>query len=690
MNRLRLLGLGLPLVCILVTNCAALPVVTVDPPADAGARHWAFNPPGQPEVPAVRDRAWPRSPIDRFILAGLEARGLRPARPPDKRTLIRRATFDLTGLPPTADEIDAFLDDQSPDAFAKVVDRLLASPAYGERWGRHWLDVARYADSNGLDENVAHGNAWRYRDYVVSSFNADKPFDQFLVEQIAGDLLPADDQTARYERLIATGFLAIGPKVLAEPDEKKMEMDIVDEQVDTLGRAVMGLTLGCARCHDHKFDPLSMEDYYGLAGIFQSTRTMESFKKVARWHEHSLASPDELARKADHDRRVAELKAEIKALGEKEKAAKPDEAKPPPEAANRRAELAALEKSAPELPSAMGVAEAKVADAALLRRGNPLTPGDPVPRRFPAVLARDGQPALPPGQSGRLELARWLTRPDHPLTARVMVNRIWRWHFGQGIVRSSDNFGLLGERPSHPELLDWLARRFVSDGWSVKAMHRLMLLSATYQMSAERDARAAEIDPDNRLLSRANVRRLEAEAIRDSALAVAGLLDRTAGGPALAHVKNRGYLFDHTSKDETTYGSRRRSLYLPVIRNHLYDVFQLFDATDATVSNGDRATTTVATQALFALNSDLMMDASERLADRLLDRTDLDDAGRVRLLYLRAYGRQPGEREVERGKAALAGFEEELRTVEPEARRSRAWALYCHVVLAANEFVFVN
>jgi Protein of unknown function (DUF1553)/Protein of unknown function (DUF1549) len=688
--RLRVLGLGLPLVAILLTNRAAFPVVTVDAAAGARARHWAFDPPGQPEVPAVRDQAWTRSPIDRFILAGLEARELRPARPADKRTLIRRATFDLTGLPPTPDELDAFLADQSSDAFARVVDRLLASPAYGERWGRHWLDVARYADSNGLDENVAHGNAWRYRDSVVASFNADKPFDQFLLEQIAGDRLPTNDQTSQHERLIATGFLAIGPKVLAEPDEKKMEMDIVDEQVDTLGRAVMGVTLGCARCHDHKFDPVSMEDYYGLAGIFQSTRTMESFKKVARWHEHALASPEELSRKADHDRRVAELKAEIKALGEKEKAAKPDEAKPQSEAANRRAELAALEKTAPELPSAMGVSEAPVADAALLRRGNPLTPGDVVPRRFPAVLARDGQPPLPAGQSGRLELARWLTRPDHPLTARVMVNRIWRWHFGQGIVRSTDNFGLLGERPSHPELLDWLARRFVADGWSVKAMHRLMLLSATYQMSAERDARAAETDPDNRLFWRANVRRLEAEAIRDSALAVAGLLDRTAGGPALAHVKNRGYLFDHTSKDDTTYGSRRRSLYLPVIRNHLYDVFQLFDSTDATVSNGDRATTTVATQALFALNSDLMMDTSERLADRLLDRTDLDDAGRVRLLYLTAYGRPPGERELERGKAAIARFEEELRKAEPEARRSRAWALYCHVVLAANEFVFLN
>jgi hypothetical protein len=671
----------------LLSSRAAWPAI---PTARANARHWAFEPPIDPQLPAVRNDAWSRSPIDQFILSGLEARGLRPAPPADKRTLIRRATFDLTGLPPTPEEIDAFLADLSPDAFAKVVDRLLASPGYGERWGRHWLDVARYADSNGLDENVAHGNAWRYRDYVVASFNADKPFAEFLVEQIAGDLLPAADAATRHERLIATGLLAIGPKVLAEPDEKKMEMDIVDEQVDTLGRAVMGLTLGCARCHNHKFDPVSMEDYYGLAGVFQSTRTMETFKKVARWHENSLASPDELARKADHDRRVAALKEEIKALAEKKENARPEEPKRLPEAPKRRAELAELEKSAPELPSAMGVAEGKVADAALLRRGNPLTPGDIVPRCFPTFLAGDAQPPLPAGQSGRLELARWLTRPDHPLTARVIVNRIWRWHFGQGLVRSVDNFGLLGERPSHPELVDWLARRFVADGWSVKAMHRLLMLSAAYRMSAERDPQAAEIDPDNRLLLRANVRRLEAESIRDSLLAVADLLDRTPGGPAITHVKNRAFLFDHTSKDETTYSSRRRSLYLPVIRNHLYDVFQLFDATDATVSNGDRATTTAATQALFALNSDLIIDASQRLAARLLDRADLDDAGRVRLLYLSAYGRQPTAREIERAKAAIARFDEELPAGEPGPRRALAWALFCHVVLAANEFVFLN
>jgi hypothetical protein len=683
MNRRRLFTLVLTATGLLCGSLGA-----------AGVRHWAFDPPGDPPVPEVRDGAWPKSLIDRFILAGLEARGLRPAAPADRRTLIRRATFDLTGLPPTPEEIDAFLADPSPDAFAKVVDRLLASPAYGERWGRHWLDVARYADSNGLDENVSHGNAWRYRDYVVAAFNADKPYDQFLLEQIAGDLLPAADGATRHERLIATGFLALGPKVLAEPDEKKMEMDIVDEQVDTLGRAVLGLTLGCARCHDHKFDPVSMEDYYALAGIFVSTRTMESFKKIARWHENALATPEQIARKAEHDRRVAELEAKIKELDAKGKDPEPGAAEPPPRtrAQQYREELAALEKAAPELPSAMGVAEAKATDSAVLRRGNPLTPGRAVPRRFPAVLAGEDQPPLPADHSGRLELARWLTHPDHPLTSRVLVNRLWRWHFGQGLVRSVDNFGLLGKRPTHPELLDWLARRFVAGGWSVKALHRLVMLSATYQMSTAHDPAAAAADPDNRLLGHMNRRRLEAEAIRDSLLAVGGLLDRTAGGPALSHVKNREFLFDHTSKDKTAYDSRRRSLYLPVVRNHLYDVFQLFDATDATVASGDRATTTVPTQALFMMNSPLVAEASDHLATRLLARADLDDAGRVRLLYRTAYGRPPTAREAERAKDAVAGFDEALRTAETDTgrRQARAWALFCHVILAANEFVTVN
>ena len=642
---------------------------------------WSFKPVVRPDVPK-RNRA---NPIDNFIAAKLEAKGLKAAPPAEKRALIRRATFGLTGLPPAPEEVEAFLKDDSPDAFAKVVDRLLASPQYGERWGRHWLDVARYADSNGLDENTAHGNAWRYRDYVIASLNDDKPYDRFLLEQIAGDLLPAEAPAARYAQLTATGFLALGPKVLAEPDEKKMELDIVDEQIDTLGRTVMGLTLGCARCHDHKFDPVTAADYYGLAGVFVSTKTMESFKKVARWYENPLATPEEIKEKAELDARMAALKAQIKTAG-----AKTDEASK--EAAKKlKADLAALEKNAPELPSAMGATEGKPTDVPVLRRGNYLTPAAVVARRFPVVLAGAKQEALPKDQSGRLELAQWLTGGKHPLTARVMVNRVWRWHFGKGLVRSVDNFGLIGEKPTHPELLDRLAAEFVTDGWSLKRLHKRIMLSATYQRSSAHDAGAARADPDNRLLWRANVRRLEAEAIRDALLAAGGLLDRTPGGPALVHVKNRDYLFDHTSKDKTTYASARRSVYLPVIRNNLYDVFQLFDAPDAAVPNGDRATTTVPTQALFFMNSDLAARAADALAGRLLANTALDAPGRVRLLFALAYGRPPTDQEAARVTAGVAALEREFSNETDAAKRRRkAWAAVCQAALAANEFIHVQ
>ena len=678
-------------------------------PADAGKDFWAFQPPREPSLPEVKEQAWPKSPLDRFILAKLEERELHPAAAADKRTLLRRATYDLTGLPPTPEDVEAFLADESPEAFAKAVERLLDSPHYGERWGRHWLDIARYADSNGLDENVAHGNAWRYRDYVVGAFNRDKPFDQFLMEQLAGDLLPPVDELAtKHERLVATGFLALGPKVLAEVDEQKMEMDIIDEQLDTFGRAVLGLTLGCARCHDHKFDPIPTEDYYSLAGIFKSTRTMESFKKVARWNENPIPQPEDLARKAEHDRRVVEQKEaiakfiaaaddQLKSAGaapadEKEKdreARYSEETKA--ELKKLRETLAALEKQAPEIPSAMGVNEAQPVDVAIHIRGNHLTLGAVAPRRFPRVLSGDARPPLDPKQSGRLQLAEWLVRKDHPLTARVMVNRIWRWHFGQGIVRSTDNFGRLGEPPSHPELLDWLALRFVESGWSIKAMHRLLMLSAAYQMSSAYDERAATADPDNRLHWRSDARRLEAEEVRDALLAASGRLDRTLGG-SLLEVKNRDYLFDHTSKDKTSYDSRRRSLYLPVIRNHLYDVFQLFDAPSGSVPQGNRVTTTVAPQALFMMNSDVVAQSSDALAKDLLARAEPDDATRVNRLYALAYSRPASPAEASRAQALLSRFDSLLAASEPdvEKRRQRSWALLCQVIFAANEFVYLK
>lgn len=672
---------------------------------------WSLKAPADPPMPPVADAAWPRSALDRFILAALEAKGLTPATPADKRTLIRRATFDLIGLPPTPEEIDAFLKDDAPDAFAKVVDRLLASPHYGERWGRHWLDVARYADSNGLDENVAHGNAWRYRDYVVAAFNRDKPYDQFVLEQVAGDLLPAATTAQKHERLTATGFLSLGPKVLAEVDEQKMEMDIVDEQVDVVGRTFMGLTLGCARCHDHKFDPISTADYYGLAGVFKSTRTMETFKKVARWHENSLATEDELKRKAARDKENAAKKEANKkqtedlqkqldaaqkqrdqATAEKQRTQLSERVRSLMADLTRLKdagkELDALAK-AEDLPSAMGVSEGKVVDTKIHVRGSHLTLGPLVPRRIPLVLADSTPPLFGEKQSGRLELARWLVEGDHPLTGRVMANRIWRWHFGRGLVASPDNFGTLGARPTNPPLLDWLAHRFVETGWSVKAMHRLIMLSSTYQMSSADSPTAERIDPENRMFWRVDVRRLEAEPIRDALLAVGGKLDRTIGG-SLLRVKNRDYFFDHTSRDNTDYSSPRRSIYLPVVRNHLYDMFELFDYPDASVTNGDRATTTVAPQALLMMNSELVLQSSANLAAVLLSRPELDDAGRIALLHEIAYGRPPSPDESRRASAYLGRLGQTLGENHDQAQRVAAWQALCQVILASNEFIYVR
>jgi hypothetical protein len=670
-------------------------------------KHWSFLPPADSAVPQTANATWAQGPWDQYILAKLEAANVTLAVAASPRTLIRRATFDLTGLPPAPSEITEFLADERPDAFHRLIDRLLASPAYGERWGRHWLDVARYADSNGLDENVAFGNAWRYRDFVVSSFNANQPYDEFLMEQLAGDLLPAKDDEERSRLLTATGFLALGAKVLAEPDESKMQMDIIDEQIDTVGRAVLGLTLGCARCHDHKFDPIQTADYYGLAGIFKSTRTMEHFKKVARWHENPLPSAAANARRGAYEEQLAQKKSAIQTVTERADAAvkatlaagemppSPLEVKYPDdvkaELKQLRAELTQLEQSAPEMPMAMGVSEDAVVDVAIHIRGNPQKLGEVVPRRVPQVIAGQSEPRLNATHSGRLELARWLVNPDHPMTSRVLVNRVWRWHFGKGLVRTTDNFGLLGELPSHPELLDRIARSFMRNGWSFKWLHRQVMESATWQLDSTVAAGQMENDPENRLFGRTDVRRLEAEEIRDALLAVGDGLDQSAG-LSLLTVKNRAYFFDHTSKDLTDYTSPRRSIYLPVVRNNVYDVFQLLDFPDAAVTNGDRSTTTIAPQALLMMNSDFVVKCSEQLATTILDAPLPDDAGRIQLAYLRAFGREATADEIHFAKAFVRDVEQAVSMADgaSEQHRRQAWGSLCHVIISSNEFIYLH
>jgi hypothetical protein len=1105
---------------------------------DEDRQFWSFLPPRRADLPRVRKQDWVSTEIDYFVLARLEAARMKPAQAADRQVLIRRATFDLTGLPPTPGEITRFLEDTSADTYSRLIDRLLGSPAYGERWARHWLDVARYADSNGLDENLAHANAFRYRDYVVDAFNHDKTYDQFVAEQLAGDLLPEQETSSPLsERITATGFLSLGAKMLAEDDPVKMQMDIIDEQIDTLGRAFMGLTLGCARCHDHKFDPIPTADYYSLAGIFKSTTTMDNFNVVAKWHERPVASPEitrkieriqaELARlqeqitqsraaagsrvldrargqvgsyllaaqqlesmdqilpasrtlgndpenlkKLDHQEIEAEafqrgdvatltegvgasigvlasrdgkpgfveydievssaglyqlelrygatkpspcrlvidgvtvreavaggvtehpagtvhqfwenvaitvlepgkhvfriqskgtfphldklllirlagpldpagkdagiddlataarglldavtVEAETFQRGNVSRLADgygagigavagpggpnrleyditvpragtyhllvryaaeqsrptrlaigehvinpaglgsttgswfPDTQKweyqgsfhveetsftlkldrngpishldrllllpgfaagsespsPDPELLGRwrealkkartdegsvlatwqravagplplrltdpssaaeklllhagpvqsLAELAdrykevfqqaqrqwealqqdgqeartmlddpalesyrqllydadgplagvdlsklaldhesagavreleqragELETSIPDVPSTMAVTEGTPEDLRIHLRGNHITLGEQVPRQFLQVLSSGRRIPVDYKQSGRLQLARWLTSGDHPLTARVIANRVWQWHFGQALVRSPDNFGRLGQRPTHPGLLDFLAIRLQDGNWSLKSLHRLIMLSSTYQMSSTWNQGYAESDPENKLLWRMNRRRLEAEEIRDSLLAVGDNLDRRMGG-SLLPTKNRAYVTSTANIDIKVYDTRRRSLYLPVVRSALYSVFQVFDFAEPSVPNGQRQVTNIASQALFFMNSKIVMEQSEALAEQLLSMDKASGQQRIQGLYMKVLGRPARDEELA---SCLAHLEEYSAALEKNGitgadQLRQSWQSLCRALLASNEFIYLD
>lgn len=980
---------------------------------DQARTHWAYRPMSNPKPPSVQDVDWCRNEIDHFVLARLEQAGLEPAPEADRRTLIRRAYFDLIGLPPTPEEVNRFLADESPNAFERMVDELLLSPHYGERWGRHWLDVARYADSNGLDENTAFGNAWRYRDWVVRAFNSDKRFDEFIVEQIAGDLLlENDDRDVTVDRLIATGFLSLGPKVLAEPDKEKMRIDIVDEQLDILSQAFLAQTIGCARCHDHKFDPITIDDYYAMAGIFYSTRTMETYNTVARVLERDLATTSEInaarshaeaskknaqllrealsaggaavqkdwlgytaaamvatteltstpsVREAEdfdasnlnvnyenygpgigiihtnrpdetqyveyivdvetpgvHEIKVRYASGEERPLdvlvnGQKvasdlcksitgsfavtgmqwtsievelpvgkhtlrferpqsfphldrlfiinpeqrleftrdieqvaeERGIAPDllerwalalESEPifapwrtlasldseeyqgnqdsvfadlvqrysvesaPAQGKKDRSGVAPHERAflqtivAGTPPGNLGdfaqrwqAASQLVIDSwerlrqsdekatrlsdagqetlraaligeggvlylsgldsdyfpevirnqvnelvqeqdslrqtepGMMERGIAVEDGDPtdlpvfirgdhtkqeenvVPRRFLTVL-EGGVEASSIGDesSGRLELAQWIVDSEHPLTARVAANRIWHWHFGQGIVSTPSNFGMRGGQPSHPELLDWLAQRFVAGGWSMKKLHRLILSSATWRMGGDGDSRGLEIDPDNSLRWYSPPKRLEAEAIRDSILALGGSLDRTIGG-SLLRSSGFGYVTNDQSNSNETYTSNRRAIYMPVIRNDMYPFFSIFDYTDSSIAVDARSSTMVAQQALFMLNSPMVGAQAERIANQLLsDETLVDDAARIARAYEMCFARTPTAEETSQAIAFLDNARNRIGPAPsiswPEASSEpgaideahHAMRNLCQVLLASNEHIYVR
>ena len=647
----------------------------------ARSTFWAFLPPRQPAIPEVGDRSWIRSPIDAFVLSRLESHGLAPAPPADRRTLIRRATYDLLGLPPTPSEVAAFLEDQTTGAFGRVIDRLLASPRYGERWGRHWLDVARYSDSNGMDDNIAYADAWRYRDYVISAFNGDKPFDRFVAEQLAGDLISSWQDPNRQESVIATTFLMLGAKMPSADDPIKQQLDIVDEQLDATSRAFMALTITCARCHDHKFDPLSMRDYYGLAGIFRSTRSMLGYRVDSKFNLTALQGKSE-------NKQLSVLETELDRHDDALVNGNKLDMSQDQRTAHTTGKQRALEQMA-AMPTAMAVEEGVVADMSLLLRGNHLTPSKLVPRAVPAVIGRGAGLFFGETESGRHQLVRWLIDPGHPLTSRVIVNRVWHWHYGRGIVPSVDNFGRLGARPDNQPLLDWLAVQFVNSGWSIKQLHRLLMDSNSYRMRVLDTGLGADRDPENRLLWQMNRRRLEAEEIRDSLLAVAGELDLSMGGSLLPIRNHKIMSTAEIQQCNAAHDEPRRTVYLPVIRSGLHDFLQTFDFPDPSAPTGIRNTTTVAPQALYMLNSPLVSRSARRLAEWLLEGARSTEA-RIERAYELLLSRTPTVGELERWRVFLDGGSTSTRQAAGSGDSLSQWESICRVLLSSNEFLYIE
>ena len=721
--------------------------------------HWAFRPLRE-VVPPADPTGWADHPIDHFVGAKLHQHGLTPVEPADQRTLIRRAYFDLIGLPPEPPEMEAFLADESPGAFLKLVDRLLAAPHYGERWGRHWMDVAHYADTAGDNADYPVPEARLYRDYIIDSFNADKPYDQFVREQIAGDILALKGSAEEYaERVIATGFLALSRRYATAPFE--LWHLTLEDTIETLGRSFLGLTLRCARCHDHKFDPVTMQDYYALYGIFASTQYpyagSEEFKSVQ--HNRSgfvpLLPPGQAVPVVKaHQSRIEAVQKKIKDIEEKYPAAKElveldkkikgksqsiekrqarlerayatltEKAIIEDELVSLRAELVLLQqereqtlgqleeqdRSFPEklkelklelrslqmsglppgVPGAYAVQEGQPADVHIHLGGDPKQEGPLVKRGALRFLTGEERLRVAEGSSGRLELAHWLTRPEHPLTARVMVNRIWQHHFGKGIVRTPSNFGLRGDVPSHPDLLDWLAGQFMESGWSIKAMHRLIMASKTYRLSSAHDDLNDKRDQSNQYYWRFERRRLEAEPIRDAMLSVSGNLDRTRPEehpfPAI-----EDWEWTQHQPFKAAYPSQHRSVYLMTQRIQRHPYLGLFDCPDSNYSTAVRTSSTVPLQALYLMNNSFVRDQAKGLAERLI-RTFEEPDERIEMAYQLAYGRPPSEVESGKARTYVQEYTDELKQmdVKPEHLEVEAWSSYAHILLTSNEFVYID
>ena len=718
---------------VLAALYAAAPSTPAHKPFTEGQKHWwAFQPVVKPAVPSVKEREWVRNPVDAFVLAKLEDKGLSPSAPADKITLIRRASLDLIGLAPTSEEVQAFVADQSPDAFAKVVDRLLASPHYGERWGRHWLDLARYADSEGFKSDETRPNIWRYRDYVIDSFNADKPYDRFVKEQIAGDEIYPNDAAA----LVATGFNRHFADESNARNLMQRRQELLNDITDTVSATFIGMTYGCARCHDHKFDPILQRDYYRLQAFFANTRIedhaglifgekkKEYDAKYAAWDEKTKDVRDQMAQlakpmqkamgKENFNKFPPEIQDSITAPPDKRTPiqwqmyykAKPqvefsvEEAGKKLKGDAKRAwadlndQLATLSKQYPVPP--MPVAQTMIDNDAHAPATHVLNVGvydaykEEVQPGFLTILDPN-DPKITPALDGkstgrRTVLANWLADAKNPLSTRVIVNRVWHYHFGRGIVGTPSDFGVMGERPVNKELLDYLTATFVENGWSIKKLHRMIMLSSAYRQSSAYNTAAAKTDPEDKLVWRYNPHRLEGEVIRDEMLQVSGLLNEKMHGPGVypplpaGILATRGGWKDNESAEEAD----RRSVYIFVRRNMRYPMIEVFDMPDTHESCARRDVTTTAPQALELLNNELVLDWSRSLARKVANDSGLTAEETVNRAFRLTFSRAPSERE-KRIALDFLGRQEKI-----AGSKDAAVTDLCHMLLNSNEFVYIN
>jgi hypothetical protein len=728
---------------------AALPLFFVQPPPTAGQpAHWSFRKPVRPPVPKARNIAWVQNPIDAFILNRLENKGFAPSPSADRRTLLRRVTFDLTGLPPTPQEIADFTADKSPNAYQKVVKRLLASPRFGERWAQHWLDVVRYGETNGYEHDLERPQAWRYRDYVIEAFNRDTPYNQFITEQVAGDLLAPND----FNKRVATGFLRAGPQHLTggNQDAALNRQEWLTEATAGIGNTFLGLTIGCARCHDHKYDPIPQADYYRLQAFLSAADNSE-YKNITPEEQKAydekvkayklrlkpiedqigvIEKPYRAKLRAQKMERLPQEYKEALAVESAKRTPKQKElagevgvqlnvswdevlnALNPPDREKRtglRTQLHKLEMEEPEpLRAAMGVSDVlkPVPDMHILLRGDPHVPGKVVTAGFPSAINTQ----YPSSTSNRLELAKWLANPDNPLTSRVMVNRLWSYCFGKGIVETPNDFGLNGKRPTNPELLDWLATEFPRRGWRVKSMLEMIVTSNTYRQAGTYDAIKAKADPDNRLLWRMNRKRLDGEAIRDSILLCSGKINLQRGGPWIKvplEPEVVDTIFTEYEPDNLwpvnpdKRQHARRTIYLHRKRNVRLPMLAAFDQPDMMTSCAARGESVHALQSLILVNSDFMQSQSREMAVRLINEVPTDEMQRISRLFTITVGRPPAAKEL----SATQRFLKDQLAIKqhhtgsyataelPLGVRSEqfiAWRDLCLAMFNLNEFIYVQ